>query len=118
MKRPVSRTNSRHYRHRRIRATIAGTSSRPRLVVYRSLKHISVQLIDDKAGKTLVSATEFEIPKVKGDKKSRAQAVGKLLAEKATAKKITAVVFDRGGFRYQGRIQALAEAARSGGLQF
>lgn len=118
MKRPSTRYHSRHYRHRRIRATIRGTADCPRLTVYRSVKHISAQLIDDAVGRTIVGATEFELPKKTGTKTARAMAVGALLATKATAKKINRVVFDRGGFKYHGRVKALADAARTGGLQF
>lgn len=118
MKRPTSRYHSRHHRHRRIRATIAGTATLPRLVVFRSLKHISAQLIDDATGRTLASATDTEVKKMTGTKTVRAASVGTLVAEKAKAQKITKVVFDRGGFKYHGRIKSLAEAARTGGLQF
>lgn len=114
-------TSSKHSallrRHRRIRASVKGTAERPRLSVFRSVKHISAQLIDDRAKKTLVAVTETEA-KVKGTKTERAVAVGKLIATKAKAAKITAVVFDRGGHRYHGRIKALADAARAEGLTF
>jgi large subunit ribosomal protein L18 len=110
--------HARRHRHNRVRAKVAGLAARPRLTVFRSLKFISAQLIDDQSGKTLVSATEHELAKMKGTKTDRATALGKLLAEKAAAKKITTVVFDRGGHRYHGRIKAFAEAARTGGLTF
>ncbi len=104
-------------RHRRIRAKISGTGSRPRLAVFRSLQHIYAQLIDDEKGQTLLQVSDKEI-KEKMTKSQRARAVGKLLAEKAKAQKITVVVFDRGGFLYHGRVKELAEGAREGGLKF
>lgn len=114
----LSRFQSRHRRHRRIRSELRGTASRPRLAVYRSLKFIQAQLIDDQTGRTLASATDRELPKAKGTKTDRAKAVGELLATKAKALKITQVVFDRGGHRYHGRVRALADGARNGGLTF
>lgn len=114
-------TSSKHSallrRHRRVRATVQGTMARPRLSVFRSVKRISAQIIDDRTGKTLVAATEFTA-QAKGTKTERAIAVGTLIATKAKAAKITNVVFDRGGQRYHGRIKALAEAARAEGLLF
>ena len=114
-------TSSKHTalvrQHNRVRATISGTAARPRLSVFRSVKHISAQLIDDQTGKTVVAATETET-KLTGTKTERAVAIGKLIATKAKAAKITAVVFDRAGHRYHGRIKALADAARAEGLQF
>ncbi len=104
-------------RHRRVRATVKGLGDRPRLSVFRSVKHISAQIIDDRSGKTLVAATEFEA-KAKGTKTERAMAVGKLIASKAKTAKLSKVVFDRGGYRYHGRIKALADAARAEGLLF
>ncbi len=110
------------FRKIRIRKKLFGTTSRPRLSVYRSLQHIYAQIIDDTEGKTLVSASSLspEIKKeLKGLKKTEsARLVGKLLAQKAIAKSIKEVVFDRGGRRYHGRIKALAEAARENGLKF
>ncbi len=117
MSRTVSKSAARSRRQARIRSTVQGTAVRPRLAVFRSLKSITAQLIDDTAGKTLISATRHEL-KGKGTKVDQAKAVGKLIAEKAMAKKITSVVFDRAGYRYHGRVQALAEGAREGGLQF
>lgn len=105
-------------RHRRIRSAVHGTATRPRLAVYRSLKHISAQLIDDEAKRTLIAAADRQLKSRSGTKSERAAAVGKLLAEKALAAKITTVVFDRGGRRYHGRVKALADAARAGGLTF
>lgn len=114
-KRPLA--THRIIRHRRIRAILSGTAFRPRLVVFRSLAHIEAQLIDDVKGITLVAVNDRQL-KIKGTKTERATAVGKTLAEQATAKKIVNVVFDRGGFKYHGRVKALAEAARAGGLTF
>lgn len=106
-------------RHRRIRAGMAGTASRPRLAVFRSLKHISCQVIDDAARKTLLMASDRDLPKKqKHTPVEAARAVGVLLAERAKAKGIGTVVFDRGGFAYHGRVQALAEGAREKGLTF
>ncbi|MCR4594020.1 MAG: 50S ribosomal protein L18 [Clostridiales bacterium] len=106
-------------RHKRVRAKITGTAECPRLNVFRSLQHIYAQLIDDVAGVTLVSAssTEKDFTQYGGNKEA-AKEVGKLLAERAKEKKITDVVFDRGGYIYQGRVAALAEGAREGGLNF
>ncbi len=109
-------------RHLRIRQKIAGTQNRPRLNVYRSLSHIYAQIIDDVAGHTLVSASSLD-PEVKGavgcgGNAEAAKAVGQLVAKRAKEKGIEAVVFDRGGHLYHGRIAALAEGAREGGLVF
>ena len=107
--------------HTRIRAKMSGTPQRPRLNVYRSLSHIYVQLIDDLNGVTLASASSMQ-PKgeapLSGGNIAAAQKVGKLIAERAKEKNITRVVFDRGGYLYHGRVKALAEAAREGGLDF
>jgi len=107
-------------RHARLRKKVQGTAERPRLAVKRSSRHIVVQLIDDLAGHTLASASSLEadVRGLDGDKKARAAAVGKLVAERAREAGVTAVVFDRGGFDYHGRIAALADAAREGGLEF
>lgn len=109
-------------RHRRVREKVAGTSSRPRLCVFRSLNHIRAQLIDDSMGQTLVSMSTLDSPvRGKGDgmgKSKRAELVGILLAEQALSKGIKQVVFDRGGYKYHGRVRALAEAARKSGLEF
>mgnify|MGYP003525759485 FL=1 len=106
-------------RHKGVRAKISGTAECPRLNVFRSLQHIYAQLIDDVAGVTLVSAstTEKDFANYGGNKES-AKEVGKLLAERAKEKNITDVVFDRGGYVYTGRVAALAEGAREGGLNF
>lgn len=106
-------------RHKRVRAKISGTAECPRLNVFRSLQHIYAQIIDDEAGVTLVSAstTEKDFTNYGGNVEA-AKAVGALLAERAKEKNITDVVFDRGGYVYQGRVAALAEGAREGGLNF
>jgi len=105
-------------RHKRIRAKIIGSSLRPRLCVFRSAQHIYAQLIDDDKGKTLVGASDRDLKGKKEKKTNKAMEVGKLIAKKALEKKIEKVVFDRGGYQYQGRIKALAEGAREGGLKF
>jgi large subunit ribosomal protein L18 len=114
--RRVSRTR----RHLRVRKKIAGTTARPRLVVTRSSRHIVAQIVDDTASRTLVSAStmDADVRSTSGDKKARAAAVGRLVAQRAKAAGIDAVVFDRGGYRYHGRVAALADAARDGGLEF
>ncbi len=104
-------------RRKRVRSRVTGTEQRPRLSVFKANRHIYSQLIDDATGKTLVSASSQEI-KSKGKKSDLAKEVGKLTASKALAKKIKTVKFDRGGFAYHGRIKALAEGAREGGLEF
>ncbi|MGU3435758.1 50S ribosomal protein L18 [Actinomycetes bacterium M1A6_2h] len=107
-------------RHFRLRKKVSGTPDRPRLVVNRSSRHLHVQLIDDLAGHTLASASSIEpdVRAVDGDKKARGAKVGALIAERAKAAGVEAVVFDRGGQKYAGRIAALADAAREGGLKF
>ncbi|MGW4057165.1 50S ribosomal protein L18 [Amycolatopsis sp. NPDC004747] len=107
-------------RHFRLRKKVSGTEQRPRLVVKRSSRHIAVQVIDDLAGHTLVSAStlEADVRSVDGDKKAKAAKVGALVAERAKNAGISAVVFDRGGNAYHGRIAALADAAREAGLEF
>ena len=102
-------------RHRRVRKTISGAADRPRLAVYRSNKHIYAQVIDDDSGKTLVSSST--LGDGNGDRLAQAKAAGADLAKKAKAAGISSVVFDRGGFQYHGRVKAVAEAAREGGLQ-
>ena len=104
--------------HRRIRKTLRGSSERPRLNVFRSLQHIYAQVIDDGQGRTLVAASSAEKGRAGGGNIASAREVGKLLAERALAKGITQVVFDRGGYKYHGRVKALADAAREGGLKF
>jgi large subunit ribosomal protein L18 len=106
-------------RHKRVRGKVSGTVERPRLVVTRSNRGIAAQLVDDRQGRTLASASWLQVKKTfKGDKKSQAAEVGKLLAESAKKEKIESVVFDRGGYLYHGRVKALADAAREGGLKF
>lgn len=106
-------------RHTRVRAKIQGTAERPRLAVYRSNAHISAQVIDDVAGVTLAAAGTYEKSfEGIGSNKEAARAIGKLIAERAKAKGISAVVFDRGGYVYHGRVSELAEGAREGGLEF
>jgi large subunit ribosomal protein L18 len=114
------RRTSRARRHLRVRKKVSGTPARPRMVVTRSARHIYVQVVDDTASHTLVSASTLDtgIRGVDGDKKSQAAQVGKLVAERASAAGIAKVVFDRGGNRYHGRIAALADAAREAGLEF
>ncbi len=110
---------ARKRRHQRVRGKVFGTAERPRLVVYRSNKGISAQLVDDLERKTLAAASWLQLPKsFKGKKTEQAAEVGKLVAEKAKAAGIDVVVFDRGGYLYHGRVRALAEGAREGGLKF
>jgi large subunit ribosomal protein L18 len=111
---------SRLRRHARLRKKIAGSTQRPRLVVSRSSRHMVAQLIDDLAGHTLASAStmEADVRALDGDKKARAAKVGELLAARAREAGVTSAVFDRGGHNYHGRIAALADAAREGGLEF
>jgi large subunit ribosomal protein L18 len=104
-------------RHHRVRRSVVGTGERPRLAVFRSNRHIYAQIIDDTAGRTLVAATSVALPG-DGDKREDAKRVGAELARRARQAGVAAVVFDRGGYRYHGRVQALAEAAREGGLDF
>ncbi len=109
-------------RHKRVRSQVSGTPSRPRLAVYKSVRHIHAQIIDDLAGRTLASASSVETAAQSTDTKlgngKSAALVGKLLAERAAKAGISAVCFDRGGFKFHGRVKALAEAARSAGLKF
>jgi large subunit ribosomal protein L18 len=118
----IGKNEKRGYVHERIRKKLQGTSDRPRLNVYRSLNHIYVQVIDDLNGKTLVSASTAEGKKKEdrrtGGNVAAAKAIGKTIAERAKAKGVTKVVFDRGGYLYHGRVKALADAAREAGLQF
>lgn len=118
----TSRKEQRQLVHKRVRTKVRGTSNRPRLNVYRSLKQIYAQVIDDLAGVTLVAASTLD-PEVRkiissGGNLAGAKVVGKVVGERARAKGIEKVVFDRGGYRYHGRIKALADAAREAGLQF
>jgi large subunit ribosomal protein L18 len=119
----ATKNKLRQERHARVRKTLSGTAQRPRLSVFRSLRGMMAQLIDDETGKTLCSVASVEI---KGKEKTEGRAgkvavsylIGKKLAEKAKEKKITKAVFDRGGYSYHGRVQAVAEGAREGGLAF
>ena len=122
MARTDKKLTARLRRHRRVRAKISGTGSCPRLNVYRSSEHIYVQVIDDVAGQTLVSASSID-GELRGqvaemNKIEAARLVGKTVATRAKEAGVTTVVFDRGGWRYQGRVKALAEGAREGGLEF
>lgn len=121
MFKPLDTRAARQRRHRRIRVSLSGTTQRPRLNVFRSLHHIYAQVIDDTTGTTLAAASSNE-PDVreslKGSKTERARAIGKAIAERARDKGVSAVVFDRGGYLYHGRIKALADAAREAGLEF
>jgi large subunit ribosomal protein L18 len=116
----ASRESAREKRHARIRLTLAGNPDRPRLAVYRSLNQIYAQVIDDSAGRTLASASSLEkgVRDAAGTKAEKANIVGRLLAERAHTAGINRVVFDRAGYRYHGRIRALADAARKAGLDF
>jgi large subunit ribosomal protein L18 len=115
-------TNKRQLRHVRLRKKVSGTTERPRLAVHFSERHITAQVIDDSAGKTLASVNTTE-SELRSDKNSRANVatatkVGKLIAERVAAKSVKKVVFDRGGFKYHGKVKALADAAREAGLEF
>jgi large subunit ribosomal protein L18 len=105
-------------RHKRVRKHIAGTAERPRLVVFRSNRGIAAQLVDDTVGRTIAAASSLDVRSGKGTKSDQATEVGKLLAANAKKADVKAVVFDRGGYLYHGRVKALAEAAREGGLEF
>ena len=113
---------ARKRRHRRVRKKISGTAERPRLNVFRSLRHIYAQIIDDDRGRTLVAASTQD-PALRDqlaglDKTAQAKVVGQALAESAQAKSVRQVIFDRGGYKYHGRVKALADGAREGGLEF
>jgi len=123
MIRKIEKKEIRNRVHQRIRRKLRGTAERPRLAVFRSLAHIYVQLIDDTAGQTLVSASSADkvgkgTARGTGGNVAAAKAIGKLVAERAKEKGIASVVFDRGGYRYHGRVKALADAARAAGLEF
>ena len=109
---------ARERRHRRVRGKVFGTAERPRLVVFRSNRGIEAQLVDDLEGKTLAAASWLQLRSFKGSKTEQAAEVGKLLAENARKANVETVVFDRGGYLYHGRVKALADAAREGGLKF
>ena len=116
------KAKGRSIRHVRIRQVVKGTAERPRLAVYRSLSHVYAQLIDDSTGRTIAAADsrspEFRQRLPKGANVAAAKVVGELVAQKAKERGITQVVFDRGGYQYHGRVKALADAARAGGLKF
>ena len=118
----ANRKEARERRHKRVRATVVGSAERPRLNIFRSLTHIYVQVIDDATGTTLVSASTIDEelrPQMSGKKKSeQAKLVGQAVAARAKAKGLSLVVFDRGGYRYHGRVKAVADGAREGGLEF
>jgi large subunit ribosomal protein L18 len=110
-----SRDGLRTRRHFRVRKKVNGTAERPRLVIYRSLKHIYAQLVDDVSQRTLMTVTDSGL---EGKKTERSAGVGKRIAEKAKEAGVTKVVFDRGGYKYHGRVKAVADGAREGGLEF
>ena len=113
-----SRRESRARRHDRVRERVRGSADRPRLAVFRSLSHIYAQLIDDDGRRTLAAASSADAKDAKGSKTERAKSVGSMLGERAKAKGISQAVFDRGGYRYHGRVKALGDGARSAGLKF
>ena len=120
--RKLSKDQQRRRVHARVRMRVTGTPERPRLNVYRSVGHIYAQVIDDRSGRTLISASSVDKETKKGLKGggniASAKAVGKIIADRAKAAGVTKVVFDRGGYKYHGRVKALADAAREAGLQF
>jgi len=120
--RKLSRDLHRRRVHARVRTKVSGTTERPRLCVYRSLGHIYAQVIDDRSGKTLVSASSVDKETKKnlkgGGNVAAAKVIGKVIAERAKSAGVSKVVFDRGGYKYHGRVKALADAAREAGLQF
>jgi large subunit ribosomal protein L18 len=113
---PKTGADRRYKRHLRVRNKVSGTPERPRLVVFRSLKHIYAQLVDDTIQRTIATVSDLGLEQ--GKKAERAAEVGKLIAERAKSAGITRVVFDRAGYRYHGRIKAVADGARKGGLEF
>lgn len=116
---PKTRTEARFRRHRRVRRKVHGTARRPRLAVFRSNRYIYAQVIDDDTGRTLAAASSLEAPlRDRTLTVATASEVGRLVAERAKAAGITSVVFDRGGYKYHGRVKALAETARQAGLEF
>jgi large subunit ribosomal protein L18 len=114
----LTKPQARLRRHKRVRGKVSGTAERPRLVVTRSNRGIVAQLVDDSNCRTVASATWLQVKSFKGNKTAQAAEVGKLLAQSAKDAKIDRVVFDRGGYLYHGRVKALADAAREGGLKF
>ena len=115
VRRPKTRQELRYRRHLRVRKRVTGTPERPRLVIYRSLKHIYAQLVDDISARTLMTVTDTGL---EGKKTAKSAEVGKRIAEKAKEAGVTKVVFDRGGYKYHGRVKAVADGAREGGLEF
>lgn len=115
MRIPKTRQDLRARRHLRVRKNVAGTPERPRLVVFRSLKHITAQIVDDTTGRTMMTVTSVKLDGKKSDKSVQ---VGKMIAEKAKAAGVSKVVFDRAGYKYHGRVKAVADGAREGGLEF
>jgi large subunit ribosomal protein L18 len=113
---PKTREQQRHRRHLRVRKKVHGTTERPRLVIFRSLKHISAQIVDDVAGRTLLTVSSSSIET--GKKTEKSLQVGQLIAARAKDAGITKVVFDRAGYKYHGRVKAVADGARKGGLEF
>jgi large subunit ribosomal protein L18 len=113
---PKTREQQRYRRHLRVRKKVTGTAERPRLVVFRSLKHISAQLVDDVARRTIATVTSTDL--LSGKKTDKSTEVGKRIAAKAKSAGITKVVFDRGGYKYHGRVKAVADGAREAGLEF
>jgi len=111
-------SSNRSQRHRRIRATVSGTADQPRLSVYRSNRHMDAQIINDERGETLVAASSLELGLEDKPQTEQAEVVGETVAERAQDEGISQVVFDRGGYDYSGRVEALADAARSAGLDF
>ena len=115
MKIPKSRPEKRYRRHLRVRKRVSGTAERPRLVVFRSLKHIYAQIVDDVTGRTILTVTDGGL---EGRKSEKSLEVGKLIATRAKEAGISRVVFDRAGYQYHGRVKAVADGAREGGLEF
>ncbi len=115
MRIPKTRQDLRARRHLRVRKNVAGTADRPRLVVFRSLKHITAQIVDDTTGRTMMTVTSVNL---EGKKSEKSVQVGKMIAEKAKAAGVSKVVFDRAGYKYHGRVKAVADGAREGGLEF
>lgn len=113
-----TKTEKRISRHAKVRAKISGTAERPRVSVFRSNRGLVVQFIDDIANKTVLSAKTQEMKKMKGSKSEKSEKIGEALAKRATAAGIKEVVFDRGGFQFHGRVKALAESLRKGGIKF
>lgn len=114
----LKKQEKRQRRHKRIRKKVSGTLERPRFCVFRSNKHIYAQLIDDVKGQVILSSSDLKLKKSKERKVDIAYEVGKLIAQKSNEKKIKKVIFDRGGYRYHGRVKALAKGARENGLEF